>query len=804
MPPGLSGDEAKRVIDSAHIAQTGTIILYQDRGRPEPLHQFLGGITSLLFGNSVWVFRLEAALWGLLTLPAVFWASRQCFAEQPKALRALLGLVAVIVAATALGHITISRSLYRAAPLTLFLAFALGFAARALRRHTRADYILTAVFIALGVHCYSSALAVPFIFIPIFLQLVVFYRSAWRRWLPGLATTAAVLLALTAPVVFLLLAQPSAIIGRFQDVAASEGISLARSLEIMVQQFFVRGDENPQYNVATAPLIDPLVAPLFCIGCLYLLVRIRRTNSVLLLGSLILLMAPALVTNESTHGLRIYAEFAVIPLVAASGLIPAYHILAWLTRSARLTAFLLLSAVLAVFVTLLSKSGQTYTSFWETAARQGPTHFIYDRSLSYGEAFFRSDRLFLANWMKAQNAPLLVPLEELNGRSTRAHLMSRFPFVEGAAGPEIFPEDSIVVLPWSLERGQFIDDSFHFALLDGDTISIIPPLDREFFQRLMNERANSAILEFEGSNIPIVAEYFSIGSATQPRYQAAAGSGNPLARFNSDFDIVGWHGPATISAPGNYEFSLDWSVFRRVGHNYGVFLQLLAADWERVAGDESLLYRWLYPTTAWDTTDRVPFAFTLNIEQPLMPGAYRLAAGAWYVNGGLMPAQGFVDDSISTAATIGWVKAPQAEQPAIPAEATVVNATFADSFTLSRVDAHVETQDSVAVVSYWIAPQERVGIDATSFMHAFDESATLLAQSDRQPWGGQYPTFIWDSGETVVIQHLLDLKQTDGVRLYIGMYTQPDFDRLKVEQNGARLTDDILYLGSLSAILKAE
>ena len=92
------------MIDSAHIAQTGRIVLYQDIGRPEPLYQFFGGLTSLLFGNSIWVFRFESALWGLLTLPAVYWASRQCFAEQAKVLRALLGLIAMIVVATALGH----------------------------------------------------------------------------------------------------------------------------------------------------------------------------------------------------------------------------------------------------------------------------------------------------------------------------------------------------------------------------------------------------------------------------------------------------------------------------------------------------------------------------------------------------------------------------------------------------------------------------------------------------------------------------------------------------------------------------
>ncbi len=804
MPPGLSRDEAKKVIDSAHIAQTGTIVLYQDVGRPEPLYQFYGGLTSLFFGNSIWVFRFEAALWGLLTLPAVYWACRQCFADQANVLRVLLGLSAMIVVATALGHVTISRSLYRAVPLTVFLAFFIGFVARALRRHARSDYILTAVFLALGIHCYSSALVVPFIFIPLILQLVAFRRRAWRRWLPGLVTIALALLVMTAPVAYLLLTQPDAIISRARDVAATADINLTASLETMVKQFFVRGDGNPQYNVAEAPIIDPLVAPLFVIGLVYLCARIWRTSSVLLLGLLILGSLPALATNESVHGLRIYAEFAVIPLIAACGLIPLYHVLRWLSLSDRLTGYLALLAILIFFAFLLVKSARTYNRFWEISEWQGKKWYVYDRALSYGESFFSNHRQFLANWIKAQNAPLLIPLEELNGRATRAHLMSRYPYVEGVGGTEEFLPDTLVVLPWSLERGQFIDDSLHFALLDGDTISIIPPFDQAYLERLMGKRADATVVAFEGSNIPVVAEYFSIASATQPLYQNAAGSGEPIARFNGELDLVRWRGPATISAPEIFQYSLDWSVTQPVSHHYGAFLQLLTPDWERIAGDERLLYRWLYPTVVWDRSDQVPVAFSLNVERPLTPGAYRLAAGAWYVNGGLMPAQSFVGASISSAATIGWVKVPQTRQPAIPAGATPVKATFADSFTLSHVDARREGRDRFTIVMYWTAPVERVSIDATSFLHVFDENRALLAQSDRRPWRGQYPTHIWDKGEIVVIQHQLELKQTDGAQLYTGMYTQPDFERLNVEQDGARLTDHIVYLGSLSTLLRDE
>ena len=804
LPPGLTQDEAKKIVDSAHVAQTGKIILYQDRGRPEPFYQFAGGLTSLLFGNSVWVFRFEAALWGLLTLPAVYWASRECFAEQPAVLRALLGLAAAAVVATALGHVTISRSLYRAAPLTLFLTLFAGFAARALRRQARTDYVLTAVFLALGIYCYSSALAAPFVFIPLILQLALFRRAAWRRWLPGLILFAATLLLLTAPVAYLLSAQPGAVIGRAQDVASGRAIDPVRSVESMFVQFFVRGDDNAQYNVAEAPLVDALVAPVFGIGLIYLALHPRRDSSVLILGLLIFLAIPALATNESTHGLRIYAEFAVIPLIAASGLIPLYHFLAKLTRSRTVSGYLILASVAVAFGLALFKSARTYIAFWEADASKPPPLYVYDRALRYSESFFRTDRQVLANWIKAQSAPLLLPLEELNGRSMRAYLLTKFPFVQAVETPPAFPADMLVVLPWSLERGKFIDEGQHFALMAGNTISILPPLDRAFVHALLQGRKDAMTLEFEGSNIPVVGQYFPVAGETEPVYQAPTGVGDPIARFNGELDVVRWHGPDTISAPGNYAYSLDWSVRRSVGHNYGVALQLLTPDWKGVTGEDRFLYRWLYPTSAWDASDRVPLAFSLHIEQTLAPGAYRLAAGATYVNGGLMPAESFVGDAIATAATIGWVKSPQITQPAIPPGATAVNAIFAGSFILSHVEARIDSPERVSVLMYWTAPMKRVGIDATSFLHAIDDSGALLAQSDRRPWRGQYPTHIWDGGETVLIKHSLALTQTAGVRLYTGMYTQPGFERLSAEKNGARLTDDYLHLGSLPTLSSSE
>ncbi|PJF20724.1 MAG: hypothetical protein CUN56_14730, partial [Phototrophicales bacterium] len=134
-PPGISNDEAKNLIDSVYIAQTGRTSFYEDEGRPEPINRIVSAGASLLYGNSVWAFRLTAAFWGLLAIVASYWTATQCFIDTSPHIRKLAGLFAAIALTTALGHITVTRSLYRAVPLTFFILMAVGFTVRGLRQY---------------------------------------------------------------------------------------------------------------------------------------------------------------------------------------------------------------------------------------------------------------------------------------------------------------------------------------------------------------------------------------------------------------------------------------------------------------------------------------------------------------------------------------------------------------------------------------------------------------------------------------------------------------------------------------------
>ncbi len=186
------------------------------------------------------------------------------------------------------------------------------------------------------------------------------------------------------------------------------------------------------------------------------------------------------------------------------------------------------------------------------------------------------------------------------------------------------------------------------------------------------------------------------------------------------------------------------------------------------------------------------------------PGAYRLVAGAWHLNGGLAQVTESAGEATDNAATIGWIKVPQMAQPTPPADAIPVHLTFANQFKLSHFHVSQAAANQVSVSLYWTALADRPTIDATIFVHAADAHDDIVAQDDQKPWQGQYPTFIWDAGEIVLTEHTLLLPELDAMHLFVGMYTQADLVRLAATSQGERLPDDRAYLGELSEVMQSD
>jgi len=798
-PPGISRDESTNLVDGVFLSQSGRFPLYQDHERPEPLVRVYGALTALFFGNSVWAFRYTTALWGMLSFAAVFWASQQCFAAQPRRVRQLIGLLALASLASSLVHFAINRSLYRAVPLVFFAPLALGFTCRSLRRPRLRDFVFSGVCLSFGCYTYTAGLALPLAYPPLAINLAIFHRASWRRWLPGLLACAIVLILLTLPISFLLLTQPESILARASNVIATDGQDWAAQIRQLAAQLLVRGDPNPQYNIANAPLIPAVFSPFFIVGFMVLVFQLKQPAFVLVLSLLAAGALPTLLTDE-VNGLRSHALFAVIPLLAGASIIPLYKLAGLAPQLKRLMSAVSLIGIVALGCYSAVDARRTYSDYWLTADVDWPVWRIHNLELSHSEWFFRTDKKFLADWISARDGPLLLPISAFDDPLLRAWLLPGYPSVEPIPSDFALPPQARIIVPWSLEDGRFQEPIARLVLLHDAVITVLPPLTDDEKLLLFSERAGEFELIMPDSAYPPLARIKPAPADWTPIYTQPLGA-DSLARFNGELNLRGYQGPDTISGPGKLKFELNWSVERPVSNEYGAFLQLFDPNWSVVARQDRRLWRWLFPTVLWPPGQIHSRVFTLSVDQQLTPGAYRLVAGAWHINSGNLLAESFVGHATGALATIGWLKVAPDEPPIIPHDALPLSFEFADVFSLRHMDVERADNGLATVELYWTSSVSRPNLNATVFLHAVDRQGQMVSQSDIQPWDGRYPTFIWDAGELVVTRHELQIPRADGVELLAGMYLLPDARRLIARSNGERLVDDIARLGAVNDLL---
>jgi 4-amino-4-deoxy-L-arabinose transferase-like glycosyltransferase len=799
LPPGMSSDESMNANDAFHIAKVGPLRFpfYENYGEPEPLFRFILSAVVPFFGPHIFIFRLVSAMLGVIAVAVCYWSACQLLAEQPSTVKWTAAALAAVALAIALGHITLTRGLYRAAPLPIFLLLFVGFLMRGLRRGGRLNFVISGLGLAMGYYTYTSAFIAPLALIPFAFSLLLFERPNWKRWLMGLATVGITVAIVTLPVAFLLVTSPERVLGRAAEVTSTSvttasnaastitGIIVDRGRDLLRNTFLVlfsSGDSNVQYNTASASVIPWIMQPLFAIGVIAMLVQWRRPRSWLLVALVFVTAAPAVLSNEVSHGLRLTGEFAIFPLVTGIG---AAVLLAFVDRfqsQIRLIAYATLGLV-ALVGTVWSR--QTYIGFWE----QPSSLLIYGQDLTYGEWFFRPDQRDLALWLRAQNNPVLIPVNELLPQTTHAWLLPDYPNATATDENIVIPPDTIIALPWTLEHQDFNLDTRQFALLDNNTITLLPPLTNDAHAVLVNafDSAN-LVTRPNGNPLAKVIMPTDTSAITFDAPQVAASVEQPIATLPNDLLVTGWWGPNTLTGTTEQTvtYAVNWATVQPQHHDHYSFVGLLTLNNERLAGVDAEMTRWLYPIWTWPPNTSVPVTYTFTVPAGLNPGAYRLA----------MIMYGNLN-------TIGWVKVPQDDPPNANAGALHPNASFNNQFLLEGVEASNEENGNIRLSLYWQSQVERSITDGIIFIHAQTKDGTLFAQVDGQPWGGQYPTFIWSKGERVKTDYTLNIGTTpaEEVEIWVGMYTFPELTRLEVTQSSLPVVDNRLNLGSLLALI---
>lgn len=110
----------------------------------------------------------------------------------------------------------------------------------------------------------------------------------------------------------------------------------------------------------------------------------------------------------------------------------------------------------------------------------------------------------------------------------------------------------------------------------------------------------------------------------------------------------------------------------------------------------------------------------------------------------------------------------------------------------------VEGERQLHVALLWRADQ-RIEKDYTVFVHLADANQRVIAQQDRAPAFGLYPTTLWQPGESIVDAYDLSIDAPGKYTLIVGMYDPATLARVSAfDANGKRLPDDRVILTQIT------
>ena len=182
-----------------------------------------------------------------------------------------------------------------------------------------------------------------------------------------------------------------------------------------------------------------------------------------------------------------------------------------------------------------------YADYWTTANTKWRKWRIHDLDLSHSEWFFRTDKVFLAEWVRASNLPLLLPFSELNYPTLRALLMRDFPNVKSLGSDFELPPGTQIVAPWSLEEKAFVDQTARLVLLHNETITVLPPLDQGLIKGdwYYSNMAGAIELTQPDSNIPAVARVYSLSRLVGRQNMSLSPATSPWRDINGELALRG-------------------------------------------------------------------------------------------------------------------------------------------------------------------------------------------------------------------------------------------------------------------------
>ncbi len=297
-------DHAEKILDIYDVSQGQTHIFFPRNTGREGFQMYWSLMTSWIFGTGLTFLTLKIGtmLNGLIALPFIYLLGREVGGRR-------VGLLAFFLAGIGYWPNTISRIGLRFPLYPMFVAPMMYFLVRGFRRRNRNDFILSGIFLGLGLHGYSPYRIVPFLVVAAFLLYALHSRSRSARQDAGIWL---VIVGLISLFIFLpLLRYATANPELFSYRAFSRLGSIEQPLPAPWPGIFLSNTWNALrmfnwddgviwvHSVPNRPALDIVTGTLFLMGCALLLVRyIRKRHwlDLFLLISVPILLLPSILS----------------------------------------------------------------------------------------------------------------------------------------------------------------------------------------------------------------------------------------------------------------------------------------------------------------------------------------------------------------------------------------------------------------------------------------------------------------------------------------------------------------------------
>jgi len=304
VPPEMFSDHAEKLLDVWDVLHGETNIFFPRNTGREALQMYLTAAIIQVFGTgySFLSLKIGTVLAGLLMLPFMYFLGKEVGNRR-------IGILAAAFAGIAYWPNMISRIGLRFPLSPLFVAPALYYLLRGIRKSNRNDFIMSGLFLGIGLHGYTPIRILPLLVV-VAVGLYLLHRQSrgLRRqtlWSLGVLT-------LVALIVFLPLARfASENPDLFSFRSLSRLGSVERPLPAPAGEIFLKNLWNAMTmfawddgeiwvtSVTHRPALDTVSAALFYTGGLLLLIRYIRTRhwlDIFLLLSVPILLLPSILS----------------------------------------------------------------------------------------------------------------------------------------------------------------------------------------------------------------------------------------------------------------------------------------------------------------------------------------------------------------------------------------------------------------------------------------------------------------------------------------------------------------------------